>query len=146
MGSRSCGYFTRERSECESRIYAAIVQKCGYTVFASTRYCTSYPKWTLTSNRRYRLDVDATYNTDKLAARCYRCLLLRRELPAIRCEIRCYLRAEVDGCIRGFPNVDLTGMSGFYGNPRTSVVLGVGSTRRPTHELPAKQKLLWAGH
>src|ERR1700733_12581744 len=43
MGSRPCRHFTRERAECESRIYAAIVQKRSYTVVASARYCMSYP-------------------------------------------------------------------------------------------------------
>ncbi len=50
----------------------------------------------------------------------------------LRCETRCHLRAEVDECIRRFPDVELSPMSGVCGHPRTSVVLGVGSLGRFT--------------
>ncbi len=50
----------------------------------------------------------------------------------LRCEVRCYLRAEANECIRRFPNVELTGVSGIYGRSRTVVDLGVGSSSR-TH-------------
>ncbi len=39
-----------------------------------------------------------------------------------------YPTAEVNECIRRFPEVALSGLSGFCGRPRTSVALGVGSS------------------
>ena len=49
----------------------------------------------------------------------------------LRCEVRCYLCAEVSKRIRWFPDVDLSGMSGFYGHPRMVVESGVGSSKFP---------------
>src|SRR6266403_1037086 len=46
-------------------------------------------------------------------------------IGALRCEIRCHLRADVDEHIRWSPDVASSGMSGFYGRPRTMVALGV---------------------
>ena len=51
-------------------------------------------------------------------------------LGGLRREIRCHLRADVNGYIRSFLDIDLIGMSGFYGHPRTLVAVGVGSSRR----------------
>jgi hypothetical protein len=36
-------------------------------------------------------------------------------------------RADINKCIRRFPDIDISGMSGFNGHLRTSVALGVGS-------------------
>ncbi len=48
-------------------------------------------------------------------------------------ETRCYLRADVDECVRTFPDVEFGGMSGFDGHPRPVVVAAVvGSLRRIT--------------
>jgi len=41
---------------------------------------------------------------------------------------RCQSRAVLNECIPWFPDVELTGMLGFYEPPRTSVALGVGSS------------------
>jgi len=49
---------------------------------------------------------------------------------ALRCEIRCHLRADVNEHIRRSPDVDLSGMSGCDRHPRTSMVMGVGSSLR----------------
>ncbi len=46
--------------------------------------------------------------------------------------MRCYLRAEANECIRRFPNVELTGVSGIYGRSRTVVEVGVVSFLRIT--------------
>ena len=34
-----------------------------------------------------------------------------------RCEIRCHLREDVNGYIRSFLDIDVIGISGFYGPP-----------------------------
>ena len=63
--------------------------------------------------------------------------LTKRELSSKwRCGMSdvdaCFLRADVNEFIRRFPDVYLSGMSGFRGHPRTCVALGVGSLRRIT--------------
>jgi hypothetical protein len=63
------------------------------------------------------------------------CLGTKREVAPpigsmwLRCEIRSYLRAEVNEYIRWFPDVDSSGLSGFHEHPRTSVAVGVGSSQ-----------------
>jgi hypothetical protein len=44
-------------------------------------------------------------------------------------RIRCYSRAEVDVRIRRFADVNLNGLSGFYGRARMGVALRVGSSK-----------------
>jgi hypothetical protein len=53
-----------------------------------------------------------------------------RRFEGLRREIRCHLRADVNERIRWFPDVDLSGMSGICGHPRTSLAFKVGSSKR----------------
>jgi hypothetical protein len=44
--------------------------------------------------------------------------------------MRCCLRAEVNECLRWFPDVELSGTSGFHGHQRIFLDVGVGSSGR----------------
>jgi hypothetical protein len=51
------------------------------------------------------------------------------EVCNLRCD-RCELRADVNECIRSFPDANLSGVSGCDGHLRSSVAVGVGSSLR----------------
>jgi hypothetical protein len=51
----------------------------------------------------------------------------------LRCEIRWCLRADINECVRKFPDVDFSGMSGPDEGLRTVVALGVGRLTTPYH-------------
>jgi hypothetical protein len=44
--------------------------------------------------------------------------------------MRCCLRAEVNECLRWFPDVELSGTSGFHGHQRIFLDVGVGSFKQ----------------
>src|SRR6202521_2285965 len=62
----------------------------------------------------------------------WRCVAFRD----LWCEIRCHLLTDVNERIRWFPDVNLSGMSGFGGHLRTVVESGVGSSLLPNRSAP----------